>query len=240
MCARLHLWYVVRVRRVVVIFVVAALASACAKRPRVSAPTGTVAASNESVRSSSRGTSEFEGDASYYADPYHGRPTANGETFDKNKTTAAHRTLPFDTWVRVENRLNGKKVDVRINDRGPFVAGRVIDLSLGAARKIDMVRAGVVPVRLEIIKEAPKAARSAARPQSVFYVVQVGAFREERAARALRRRIEKKYTGVYVDKPGGGDNLYKVWIGRALLREARRLQTLLKEDNIESIVIQMK
>ncbi len=227
-------------RRVALILVVVALASACAKRPRMSSPAGRASTSSEGVRSSSRPTSEFEGDASYYADPYHGRPTANGETFDKNKTTAAHRTLPFNTWVRVENRLNGKKVDVRINDRGPFVAGRVIDLSLGAARKIDMVRAGVVPVRLEIIKEAPNAARSATRAESVFYVVQVGAFREERAAQALRRRIEKKYTGVYVDNPGGGDNLFKVRIGRALLREARRLQTLLKEDNIDSIVIQMK
>ena len=217
-----------------------ALASACAKRPRLNTPAGTVAATNESVRSSSRPTSEVEGDASYYADPYHGRPTANGETFDKNKVTAAHRTLPFNTWVRVENRLNGKKVDVRINDRGPFVPGRIIDLSLGAARKIDMVAAGVVPVRLEIIKEAPNAGRSATRPQNVFYIVQVGAFRDERAAQELRRRIERKYTGVYVDKPSGGDTLYKVRIGRALLREARRLQTLLKEDNIDSIVIQMR
>ena len=219
---------------------VLALASACAKRPRVSAPPGTVAATNESVRSSSRPTNDFEGDASYYADPYHGRPTANGETFDKNKVTAAHRTLPFNTWVRVENRLNGKKVDVRINDRGPFVPGRIIDLSLGAARKIDMVRAGVVPVRLEIIKEAPNPGRSATRPQNVFYVVQVGAFRDERAAQELSRRIGRKYTGVYVDRPSGGDTLYKVRIGRALLREARRIQTLLREDNIDSIVIQMR
>ena len=227
-------------RRLVLICVVLALASACAKRPRVNAPAGRVAASNETVRSSSRPTSEFEGDASYYADPYHGRPTANGETFDKNKVTAAHRTLPFNTWVRVENRLNGKKVDVRINDRGPFVPGRIIDLSLGAARKIDMVRAGVVPVRLEIVKEAPNAGRQGTRRQNVFYVVQVGAFRDERAAQQLRRRIEKKYTGVYVDKPSGGDSLYKVRIGRALLPEARRLQTLLKGDNIDSIVIQMR
>jgi len=80
---------------------------------------------------------QADGRASYYGDPYHGRQTASGETFDKNKLTAAHRTLPFDTWVRVENQLNGKSVDVKINDRGPFVAGRVIDLSEGAARKID-------------------------------------------------------------------------------------------------------
>jgi len=103
-----------------------------------------------------------------------------------------------------------------------------------------MVRAGVVPVRLKVIKEAPNTVRSARRAQSVFYVVQVGAFHDERAAQELRLSIEKKYTGVYVDKPRGGDNLYKVRIGRALLREARRLQTLLREDNIDSIVIQMR
>ena len=110
----------------------------------------------------------MDGRASYYGDPYHGRKTANGETFDKNKMTAAHRSLPFNTWVRVLNRLNGKEVDVRINDRGPFVAGRTIDLSEGAARKIDMIRSGVVPIRLRIIKEAPGDGRSNRRQQRVL------------------------------------------------------------------------
>ncbi len=76
-----------------------------------------------------------------------GRPTANGEIFDSYKAmTAAHRTLPFNTLVRVTNKANGETVDVRINDRGPFVDARVIALSVAAARKIDMVRYGVVPV----------------------------------------------------------------------------------------------
>src|SRR5437870_2115563 len=96
--------------------------------------------------------SNLEGLASYYAEPYHGRRTASGEVFDTYEAmTAAHRTLPFNTVVRVQNKLNGKAVEVRINDRGPFIDGRIIDLSLRAARVIDMVRAGVVLVTLKII-----------------------------------------------------------------------------------------
>jgi rare lipoprotein A len=94
-------------------------------------------------------TSAATGDASYYASKFQGRPTANGERFDNGKLTAAHRTLPFGTRIRVTNLYNGRSVTVRVNDRGPFVKGRVIDLSQAAARRIDMVRAGVVQVRLE-------------------------------------------------------------------------------------------
>src|SRR6266852_4184802 len=94
-------------------------------------------------------SSELEGLASYYAEPYHGRKTASGEIFDTYQgLTAAHRTLPFNTFVRVTNKNNGRQVEVRINDRGPFVHGRVIDLSLRAAREIDLVRPGVAPVPL--------------------------------------------------------------------------------------------
>ena len=94
------------------------------------------------------------GQASYYADKFQGRPTANGERFDNGKLTAAHRTLPFGTKVRVTNLNNGRSVVVRVNDRGPFVRGRIIDLSQAAARRIDMVRAGVVPVRVEPVGAA--------------------------------------------------------------------------------------
>jgi len=183
--------------------------------------------------------SVVNGNASYYGDPYHGRLTANGETFDKNKLTAAHRTLPFDTWVRVENQTNGRAVDVRINDRGPFVAGRIIDLSEGAARRIDMLRAGVVPVKLTVVQESPN--QLTARPdQNVFYAVQLGAFSEEGPAQDLRRRMGSKYTGTYVDRPTNDSPFYKVRIGRALLSEARYLQSLIKdEDNIDAIVVEM-
>ena len=91
--------------------------------------------------------------ASWYGIPYNGRRSANGEIYDMEKRTAAHRTLPFDTWIEVTNLSNSKRVDVRITDRGPFVKGRIIDLSLAAAREIDMVGAGVVKVRIKVIRK---------------------------------------------------------------------------------------
>jgi rare lipoprotein A len=93
------------------------------------------------------------GKASYYADKFNGRKTANGETFRNSKLTAAHKTLPFGTRVRVTNLSNGRSVRVRINDRGPFVAGRIIDLSKKAAKKIDMVNAGVQEVKVKYRKK---------------------------------------------------------------------------------------
>ncbi len=89
------------------------------------------------------------GRASYYADKFNGRRTANGEIFRQRKKTAASKTLPFGTIVKVKNLSNGKTVKVRINDRGPFVEGRIIDLSKKAAKKIDMIRAGVQPVQIK-------------------------------------------------------------------------------------------
>lgn len=86
--------------------------------------------------------------ASYYAESYNGRKTANGEIFQSSKLTAAHKKLPFGTKVKVTNLVNGKTVKVRINDRGPFVAGRIIDLTKAAARKLDMLTAGVVKVEI--------------------------------------------------------------------------------------------
>ncbi|MDZ4193178.1 MAG: septal ring lytic transglycosylase RlpA family protein [Pseudomonas sp.] len=96
------------------------------------------------------GSSET-GKASYYGDRHHGQRTASGERFDQNALTAAHRTLPFGTRVRVTNLNNERSVVLRINDRGPFVRGRVIDVSRAAAVRLDMLRAGVVPVRVETL-----------------------------------------------------------------------------------------
>lgn len=89
--------------------------------------------------------------ASWYGREFDGRRTASGERFDMNRLTAAHRTLPFNTRVRVTNLENGRSVEVRINDRGPFVEGRIIDLSYRAARKIGMVKPGLARVRLEVL-----------------------------------------------------------------------------------------
>ena len=92
------------------------------------------------------------GKASYYADKFNGRKTANGEIFDNNKMTAAHKTLPFGTVVIVKNMKNNKTVKVIINDRGPFVKGRIIDLSKAAAEQIGMIRSGVVDVEVKVLK----------------------------------------------------------------------------------------
>ena len=99
---------------------------------------------------------EEEGIASWYGGKFHGRLTANGETFNTHELTAAHKQLPFNTMVRVTNKTNGKSVQVRINDRGPFIKGRIIDLSKFAFSRIGNLRSGIVDVEIQIIdKIAP-------------------------------------------------------------------------------------
>ena len=110
-----------------------------------------------------------EGNASWYGVPFNGRRASNGEIYDMYKLTAAHRTLPFETMVRVTNLNNGKSTTVRITDRGPFVDNRIIDLSLAAAREIDSVGPGVVHVRVEVLTQGID-------PTGGFFTVQVGAF----------------------------------------------------------------
>lgn len=105
----------------------------------------------------SRVPNAAEGVASWYGPGFEGNLTANGEVFDTSKLTAAHQTLPFGTLVRVTNLGNGLAVVVRINDRGPFVGGRIIDLSKAAAERIDMVVSGTAQVRLELLSEMPAA-----------------------------------------------------------------------------------
>lgn len=97
-------------------------------------------------------TSAAYGIASYYGADFHGKRTASGETFDQWKLTCAHRDLPFGTRLRVTNLKNEKSVIVRVNDRGPWVAGRMIDLSYAAAQKIDLIRDGVTRVKIEILR----------------------------------------------------------------------------------------
>src|SRR5271155_239602 len=96
-------------------------------------------------------SAEF-GFASWYGYPFHGRVAADGSVYDMEQITAAHKTLPLGSWVRVTNLKNGKVVDVRITDRGPFIDGRVIDLSRAAARAIDVLDPGTAPVRVEVLE----------------------------------------------------------------------------------------
>jgi len=114
------------------------------EKPKVSKPSKTTA--SPKYRSSQIGYT------SYYAHKFHGRPTASGEIYDMNGLSAAHRELPLGTIIRVTHLGNGKSVVVKVNDRGPFVEGRILDLSLGAAKKLDMVNEGVARVKIEIVK----------------------------------------------------------------------------------------
>jgi rare lipoprotein A len=209
--------------------------SACAsKKVQVRIPT-TNPPSTSSAPSTSPSipSNELQGLASYYAEPYHGRRTASGEIFDTyNDMTAAHRTLPFKTVVRVKNENNGREVDVRINDRGPFVDGRVIDLSLRAAREIDMVRAGTAPVKLTILTAGIQS------PTPQLYTVQVGAFENAHAAQDLKRQLEKKYPGVSVQSSSGAKTLYRVRVGGdADIDTAHKLAARLKDDDLEAVVV---
>jgi rare lipoprotein A len=104
------------------------------------------------------------GVASWYGYPYHGRRAANGEVYDMEEFTAAHKTLPFETWVRVENLTNGKKVEVRITDRGPFIEGRIIDLSRAAARAIDLIGPGIAQVKVVVIRPPARPPEAASAP----------------------------------------------------------------------------
>jgi rare lipoprotein A len=175
-----------------------------------------------------------EGLASWYGIPYHGRRAANGEVYDMHKMTAAHRTLPFDTIVRVHNLKNGRQTEVRINDRGPFIDGRVIDLSLAAAEAIDMVTAGVTPVRLELL--------SGPHPLSGKFTVQVAAFQVRENAVKFVRALEERYQPVYLhpeDTPKG--MFYRVRVGRVESeKEARALAARLqREESVTPLVIRL-
>jgi rare lipoprotein A len=132
--------------------------------------------------------------ASWYGPPFHGRPTSSREIFNMNDMTAAHPTLPFGTYVNVTNLDNGRTAVVRINDRGPFVGGRVIDLSYAAARVLGMIGPGTARVRIEVLEGYEG---TSVGPSSRFSV-QVGAFAVQENAYALKRQLEARYAGVFI------------------------------------------
>jgi len=156
-----------------------------------------------------------EGNASWYGLPFHGRRASNGELYDMYRLTAAHRTLPFETVVRVTNLANGRSATVRITDRGPFVENRIIDLSLAAARELDMIGPGVVPVRLEVL--------SGGDPTAGFFAIQVGAFLERANAERLRDRMSASYSPVFIQTYESPDGLYyRVRVGKISGEDAAR------------------
>lgn len=207
-------------RKAFALALLTALLAGCAhkKRARVTAPAAPLPAV---VGATETGT------ASWYGYPYHGRPAADGEIYDMEKMVAAHRTLPFDTWVRVSNLNNGKDVEVRIIDRGPFVNGRIIDLSHAAARAIDMIGPGTAPVRIEVI-------RAPATVTPGVFAVQVGAFRDRTAAESVRARMEAAYGSARLALRDGNPPLWRVLVGAEPTEDAANtLAARIREESGE-------
>jgi rare lipoprotein A len=219
--------------------------SGCGARPRAAAPTpppiqpapepSETAKRDENPVPAPPGSGRTEeGKASWYGAPFHGRKASNGEVYDMYKLTAAHRTLPFGTMVRVTNLDNGKFTVVRITDRGPFVDNRVIDLSLAAAREIESVGPGVVPVRLEIL--------SAIDPNSGFFTVQVGAFRERANAEHLRDRLSPSYSSISIQQIETTEGaFYRVRVGKISGEDAAQQfgEQLRNREGFTPIVIRL-
>lgn len=124
------------------------------------------------------------GIASWYGEPFHGRTTAAGGTYDMNEISAAHQTIPFGTWIRVDNLDNGRSIELDVNDRGPFVRGRILDVSRAAARALGMIGPGTARVRITITEAA-----NAVSARGGCVVVQVAAYRERRSAEAKRQAV---------------------------------------------------
>jgi rare lipoprotein A len=154
-----------------------------------------------------------KGIASWYGEPYHGRRTASGEVYDMYELTAAHKTLAFGSVVKVTRRDTGADVKVRVNDRGPFIEGRIIDLSYAAAKKIDLDVDGVAPVKIKLIGHeiAPQQKPDRGeRPEDCFWV-QVGAFSDPGNARRVEAELERSgETAVVLE---GLDELWRVRVG---------------------------
>ena len=179
----------------------------------------TVLCKSYDVMHSAQGYRE-EGIASWYGLKFHGRKTANGERFNSYLATAAHKTLPIPTWLRVTNLANNKQIIVKVNDRGPFHGDRLIDLSYGAALKLGFAEKGTAPVRLEAI-EVP--GMSDLRPHAVGIYLQIGAF-----ARQLSAQTVRDQAAVVVNAPvtieraeNGGKTVYRVRVGPLQSEPAR-------------------
>lgn len=156
-----------------------------------------------------------QGVASWYGPDFHGGRTSTGETYDMEAMTGAHPTLPLPTWVRVTNLENGRSVVVRLNDRGPFAKGRIIDLSRAAAEQIDMIRAGTARVEVVSLAGATPATAAAQQPAPAAYYAQAGAFGGRENADALAARLRAAgISGVTVaESAADGRPLFRVRAG---------------------------
>jgi rare lipoprotein A len=200
------------------------LLSACAHQKRaaipVSVPPPPPAVANQPAYTET-------GLASWYGHPYHGRPAADGEIYDMEQMVAAHRTLPFNTWVRVFDLDTNQSVDLRIIDRGPFVDGRIIDLSHAAAQSIKMIGPGTARVRVEVLRW-PQVLEAS------IFAVQVGLFRDRRNAERLREQMESRY-GVarVIVRPGDPDH-WRVLVGsQTTENQAQTLAARIRQESGE-------
>lgn len=168
----------------------------------------------------------FDGRASWYGPDFHGKLTSNGEQYNMYDATAAHKTLPMNTIVRVTNKINGRQTVVRINDRGPFVASRIIDLSKKAATDLEMIASGTTDVHLEVLGFAGKgertipteaALRSGPSQQIVtaFYI-QIGAFRRFEGASFTQEKYDgySGYQTIIKDSEYNNERIFRVWLGK--------------------------
>jgi rare lipoprotein A len=189
---------------------------------------------------------EEEGLASWYGRDFHGRKTSNGETYDMYGVTAAHKTLPLGTYVRVHNLANNRTLDVRINDRGPFVAGRIIDLSYTAAQQLGVVGPGTAPVKIVALGAPVEQAAAGQAPKYVpldyysgNFTFQVGAFAERANAERLVQRLASAYPNAHlVPYFDGSRTLYRVRVGRQTrLEEANAYEQTLKQNGFPETFI---
>jgi rare lipoprotein A len=177
------------------------------------------------------------GVASWYGPGFHGKPTASGEPYDQRAMTAAHRTLPLGTRIRVTNLGNGRSAEFRINDRGPFVGDRILDVSRAGAEALAMVGPGTAEVRVEVLA-APVAL--SAIPTSLAFTVQAGSFSRADNAESLRQRLAPAYADARVEQVVvRGTTLYRVYVGRFETREAAdEAARRLVRDGFSALVVE--
>lgn len=177
--------------------------------------------------------SKQQGIASWYGEPYHGRQAANGEIYNMDALTAAHKTLPFETWVRVKNLSNKKTTEVRITDRGPFVAGRIIDLSRASAREIELVVPGTARVRLEVIKPPKQFA------QQPIFAVQIAAVNDRGLANQIAKKAESFGATSVLEKPGSQPKVFRVLVGKEQESKATALLKRMRREYKDAFLIKL-
>lgn len=173
------------------------------------------------------------GVASWYGPGFHGKQTANGEKFNQEDLTAAHKTLPFNTLVRVLNVDNGKSVVVRINDRGPYAKNRIIDLSKEAARRIDMLGTGTAHVKLQLIRGNSNSVGNS----DELFTVQIASFSDFKSAEAKSRSVKYSWVKSYYVN---GETVFRVYVGKFKSKsEATDFARKLKRDGVDGFVKQV-